>query len=264
MIIGHEKQKDILKEILEIYERGAFILTGPEAIGKFSLIKELSKEYFKDKEDLILIDSQDKILKLSTAKFLQKLLRITTESKRIIIVNDAHKLNKEAQNSLLKIIEEIQTKALLFFVTSQQFQIYPTIRSRMQNIKFYFVSSEKIIEYLKEKNIDDKTIKILLEIFKGQIGKIIKILNNREIFNYIIKIYNSKDLFEKLILLSKIEDKIELNDFLFYLILFERKKMLKGDKKSIYKIKFFESLYQDSNYFLNKNLQLNNLLLNIL
>ncbi|MGC8981775.1 MAG: AAA family ATPase [Minisyncoccia bacterium] len=264
MIIGNYKQQDILRRIFSDYKRGSFILTGPEGVGKFSSAKEIAKDYLKEKKDLVLIDTDEKIIKVSTAKFMQNLLRISTDFKRIIIVNDAHKLNKEAQNSLLKIIEEIQTEALLFFVTHKPFKIYPTIRSRMQNIKFDFVPNDEIKKFLKEKGLSEKTINLALELFPGQIGKILKILENKDIFNTVSKIYNLKDDFERLLLLSKIEEKIELDEFLSYLIIFERKKMLSGNKESIYKIKILEALYQDSQNFLNKNLQLNNILLNVI
>jgi len=264
MILGNYKQQNLLKKIVSEYERGAFMLTGPEGVGKFSSIKNIAEEYLKDKRDLVLIDTEDKIIKLSTAKFLQNLLRISTDFKRIIIVNDAHKLNKEAQNSLLKIIEEIQTKALLFFITHKPFKIYPTIRSRMQNIKFDFVSNDEIRKFLKDKGYAEKTIDLAIELFPGQLGKILKVLEKKDIFNTIAKVYSLKDEFEKFLLLSKIEDKIELSEVLVYLIIFERRKMLNKDKESLYKIKFLEALYQDSQNFLNKNLQLNNIFLNII
>jgi DNA polymerase-3 subunit delta' len=264
MILGNYKQQDLLRKIVSDYEVGSFILTGPEGVGKFSSIKIISENYLKDKKDLVLIDKEDKIIKLSTAKFVQNLLRISTDFKRIIIVNDAHKLNKEAQNSLLKIIEEIQTKALLFFITHKPFKIYPTIRSRMQNIKFDFVSNDEIRKFLKDKGYSEKTISLAIDLFPGQLGKILKVLEKKEIFNIVAKIYSLKDDFEKFLLLSKIEDKIELDEFLSYLIIFERKKMLKGDKSAVYKIKTLEALYQDSQNFLNKDLQLNNILLNVI
>ncbi len=262
MIIGHNKEKEYLKNIIEKYERGAFMLVGPEGIGKFHTIKTILKD-FKDENEIILLDSEEKIIKLSTAHLIQNLLSYDTKNKRFIVLNDAHKLNKEAQNSLLKIVEEIKAKALLFFVTHRQFKIYPTIRSRMQKINFKLVPNEEIYEYLKNQNLKEDTIKLLLEIFPGQIGKIINVLQNKEKFNLVSKIYFGKDIFEKLLLVDKIEENMDLDEFLKYLIYFERNRLLKGDKSSVYRIKFLEGLYQDSDYFLNKNLQISNLIITL-
>jgi hypothetical protein len=134
----------------------------------------------------------------------------------------------------------------------------------MQNIKFDFVPNDEIKKFLKEKGYTEKTIDLAIELFPGQLGKILKVLEKKDIFNTIAKVYSLKDEFEKFLLLSKIEDKIELSEVLLYLIIFERRKMLNKDKESLYKIKFLEALYQDSQNFLNKNLQLNNIFLNII
>ena len=261
MIIGHQKEIEHLKKIINEYERGAFMLLGPEAVGKFHTIKTLLKD-LREENEVIILDSEDKIIKLSTAHLIQNLLSYSTKNRRFIVLNDAHKLNKEAQNALLKIVEEIKTNALLFFVTHRPFKIYPTIRSRMQKISFRLVPKEEIYNYLKSQNVKEETINLLLEFFPGQIGKIIDCLKNKEKFNLISKVYFGKNIFEKLLLVEKIEENVDLEEFLKYLILFERSKLLKGDKNAINRIKFLEGVYLDSDYFLNKGLQISNLIMN--
>ncbi len=262
MIIGHKEEQEYLKKIINEYERGAFMLVGPESVGKFYIIKTLLKD-LKGENEIVILESEDKIIKLSTAHLIQNLLTYSTKNRRFIVLNDAHKLNKEAQNALLKIVEEIKTKALLFFVTHRPFKIYPTIRSRMQKVTFKLVPNEEIYKYLKSQNIKEETINLLLEFFPGQIGKIIDVLRNKEKFNLVSKIFLGKDVFEKLLLIEKIEENIDLEEFLKYLILFERSRLLKGEKNSINRIKFIESIYQDSDYFLNKSLQISNLIMNL-
>jgi hypothetical protein len=132
----------------------------------------------------------------------------------------------------------------------------------MQKISFKLVPKEEIYNYLKSQNVKEETINLLLEFFPGQIGKIIDCLKNKEKFNLISKVYFGKDIFEKLLLVEKIEENIDLEEFLKYLILFERSKLLKGDKNAINRIRFLESVYLDSDYFLNKGLQISNLIMN--
>lgn len=261
MIIGHKEEQEAIRKILEKYERGAFILTGPEGIGKFYTLKILLKDFSFN--DVIFFDSEENILKLQTAHLIQKLLSLSSENKRIIVVNDAHKLNKEAQNSLLKITEEIKTNALLFFVTHRPYKILPTIRSRMQKISFKLIPNEDIKNYLIAKGVKEQTINLVLKLFPGQIGKIINVIKNKEMFNLLAKIYSSKDDFEKIYNILISEDKIDLKEAIIYFMHIERLNLLNKDKSSIYKIKFLESLYQDSDYALNKTLQLSNVLLNI-
>lgn len=261
MIIGHKNEQEIIRKILREYQRGAFIIIGPEGVGKFYTIKKIVEdEGIKDK---IFVDSEENILKLHTANLLQKLLSLSADEKRVIVINDAHKLNKEAQNSLLKIVEEIKTSAILFFVTHRPYKILSTIRSRMQKIIFKLVPNSEIEEFLIKKGIKRETIKILLQLFPGQIGKILKTIENKEMFNLLVKMYKSKDDFEKIYNVLTLEDKIDLKEALVYFIHMERLNLMLGNKESIYKIKFLEGLYQDSDYSLNKTLQLSNILLNL-
>ena len=59
------------------------------------------------------------------------------ESKQqVFIIEQAEKMHPNAANSLLKVIEEPQSEAYIFFLTSDEEKILPTIRSRTQ--VFYF------------------------------------------------------------------------------------------------------------------------------
>ena len=59
------------------------------------------------------------------------------ESKQqVFIIEQAEKMHPNAANSLLKVIEEPQSEVYIFFLTSDEEKILPTIRSRTQ--VFYF------------------------------------------------------------------------------------------------------------------------------
>ena len=59
------------------------------------------------------------------------------ESKQqVFIIEQAEKMHPNAANSLLKVIEEPQSEAYIFFLTSDEEKILPTMRSRTQI--FYF------------------------------------------------------------------------------------------------------------------------------
>ena len=55
---------------------------------------------------------------------------------QVFIIEQAEKMHPNAANSLLKVIEEPQSEAYIFFLTSDEEKILPTIRSRTQ--VFYF------------------------------------------------------------------------------------------------------------------------------
>ena len=63
---------------------------------------------------------------------------------RIFIVDDAHKMNASASNALLKTLEEPPATSHIFLVTSKPDALLPTIRSRVQTLRFGGVDTEEI------------------------------------------------------------------------------------------------------------------------
>ena len=51
---------------------------------------------------------------------------------QVFIIEQAEKMHPNAANSLLKVIEEPQSEVYIFFLTSDEEKILPTIRSRTQ------------------------------------------------------------------------------------------------------------------------------------
>ncbi|GIW65878.1 MAG: hypothetical protein KatS3mg094_397 [Candidatus Parcubacteria bacterium] len=260
MIIGHSEQIKFINNILLNYSKGIFLLFGPESIGKFSLIKNLTQQY-----NPLIFDSQETILKIKTSDVIQKMLLLSNQKdKQIIIINNAHRLNKEAQNKLLKIFEEIPNNSLVFLVTHKLFKILPTIRSRTQKIKFSLLDNDLIKELLIKKKYSLEDINFILKLFPGQIGKVVNLINDKEKLKIIKNLFFSNlDIVEKFISFYKIEKDINLEELIAYFIICERYNLFRKYKNSIKKIKYLLNIYEDSSYFLNKELQFSNIMLNL-
>lgn len=88
-------------------------------------------------ESVLLIEPEKNLIKLEKSKEIQDFLSLSHDDKaRIVIVDDAHALNPQAANSLLKLIEEPPPKTYFFFITHRWAQLLPTIRSRTTKISF--------------------------------------------------------------------------------------------------------------------------------
>ncbi len=72
---------------------------------------------------------------------------------RIVIIADAHTMNKEAGNALLKMLEEPPGRTVFILTALQKSDLLPTILSRCQQIMFNPVSLKGIESFL-EKNYD--------------------------------------------------------------------------------------------------------------
>ena len=60
--------------------------------------------------------------------------------KKIFLIDDAHKMNDEASNSLLKILEEPPPFAVIILITDKPRNLLSTILSRCNRISFFPIS----------------------------------------------------------------------------------------------------------------------------
>ena len=105
-------------------------------------------------------------------------------------------MTKEAQNCLLKTLEEPPEYATIILIASNENKLLNTIRSRCIKIKFDKIDDESLLKYVKEKVTEDITPN-MLSFCDGSIGKALKIKENREIYlkiEELINILSTKDL----------------------------------------------------------------------
>ncbi len=90
-------------------------------------------------------------INVETARKVTPFLRMTSSNGgwRIVVINDANKMNRNAQNSILKILEEPPKNALLILVCSRLGAMIPTIRSRCRVLEFDPLSPQHFNELLK-------------------------------------------------------------------------------------------------------------------
>jgi DNA polymerase-3 subunit delta' len=81
--------------------------------------------------------------------FLQR--RPSESRHRILIVDQAHRMEAAAANALLKTLEEPPAHALIILITSSWHALLPTIRSRCQAVPFQLVPRTEIVNYLVER-----------------------------------------------------------------------------------------------------------------
>jgi DNA polymerase-3 subunit delta' len=75
--------------------------------------------------------------------------------RRIGVIDDAHAMNEQTQNALLKCLEEPAPTSHLFLVTSHPEALLPTIRSRCQVLRFGPLPPESLARHLEERGEAD-------------------------------------------------------------------------------------------------------------
>jgi DNA polymerase-3 subunit delta' len=70
---------------------------------------------------------------------------------RVTIIDDAHLMNRSAQNALLKTLEEPPPNRLLVLVTAKPFVLLSTVRSRCRRIRFGPIPKESLTAILQDR-----------------------------------------------------------------------------------------------------------------
>lgn len=128
------------------------------------------------------------------------------ESKyKVYIVNDAHKLTLQAQNALLKTIEEPPAYAVILLLADNPDSLLPTISSRCVTLSLKPVSDNLVKNYLMDRmHIPDYQAEVDASFAQGNIGKAVRIASSEE--------YG--EIMERAIRLAKNAQKMPLNDLI--------------------------------------------------
>ena len=102
---------------------------------------------------------------------------------KVYIVDEAEKMNQQAQNALLKTIEEPPAYAVILLLTTNADAFLPTIRSRCVMLDVKPVNDEKIREFLmKKRQVPDYKAEVCAAFARGNVGRAVALASS-ERFN---------------------------------------------------------------------------------
>lgn len=162
-IVGHKKQ---ISQLLTVADAGnlssCYLLAGPSGIGKKKVAFAIAQEVLCQKgrpacgvcgsclkieknehEEVMYLEPDGAQIKIAQAEEVHRFLNLQKTGKhRFIIINDAHLMNPQAGNSLLKILEEPPASTTFFLITHSDQAVLRTLRSRSQILNFSSLSFE--------------------------------------------------------------------------------------------------------------------------
>lgn len=208
-IIGHEKQKDVIENMVKNDAIShAYLFYGKKGIGKSLLACEFAKKILKtenlsENPDYTYISKQEDKKEIVIEQIRKNIIDNIYETpiasdKKVYIIDDAETLNVAAQNALLKTLEEPPKYVIIILISNSKSAFLPTILSRVNELNFVGVDKVELKEYVK--NIYNQELsEDLLEYVDGSIGKVNEIFNNSYLdkFSQIDKIFEyilEKDL----------------------------------------------------------------------
>lgn len=205
-IIGNEPIKEMLKTAIQNKTIShSYLFVGIRGIGKKLLAQEFAKQILcleqnqncrcksciefesQNHPDYMVIEPDGNSIKIEQIRFLQKKIqeKPIIASKKVYIVNEAEKMTTEAQNCLLKTLEEPPEFATILLIGTQENLFLPTIKSRCMILKFMAIEDEKIKQYLQENYGVTDVPQNRLKLFQGSIGKAINLKDKQDDYDKI-------------------------------------------------------------------------------
>ena len=288
-IIGNQQVKEELTKIIEEEKiLHSYMFVGIEGIGKQMIAKKFAQMILctnggrkgcntckscieftsNNNPDFLYIEPDGNNIKIEQIRYLRRKIqeKPIISNRKVYIINDADKMTTEAQNCLLKTLEEPPEYSTIILIGSNQNLFLNTIKSRCMIISFKPIEAELIKKYLEEKYEMFNTSSSMLETFQGSIGKAIILKDKKEQYEKIemmIKNLDKKDIIDILNLGEEIykskDDIIDILEYINVILL----KLAKEEAKYVKCINIVEDtkkrLKQNANY----DMCIDNMILNM-
>ncbi len=241
-IIGNEKVKELLNKSIEQNNiLHSYLFLGIEGIGKSLFAKQFAKMILCENDikpcnkcksciefennnnpDFTMINNDEKVIKIDQIREMNKKIteKPITSNKKVYIINNSDTMTKEAQNSLLKTLEEPPEYAVIILIASNENKLLNTIRSRTIKINFNKLKDKELLEYMAKNNIEALKNNMLL-FADGSIEKVLKIKENEETYIQIENLINNLEKKSLIYILNNSEvlykAKEEIYDILEYI-----------------------------------------------
>lgn len=288
-IIGNENVKHLLNNSIRSNNLvHSYMFVGPEGVGKRLFAMELAKTILclaeckpcevcsscikfesNNHPDFMQIDSEDgKSIKIGQIRLLQEIIaqKPIVSNEKVYIINDSDLMTVEAQNCLLKTLEEPPEYATIILVLSNENKLLNTIKSRCTKIVFQKLSNDDLIKYAKINNIEINND--LLSTCNGSISSLISLKDNIESYkalDIIIDDFFKKDIVDvwnEAEILYKSKDNVQ-NLLDYFNTVFFKKLRDTNEEKYINSIKIVETTKKRLSSNANFDMCIDNLLLKI-
>lgn len=254
-IIGHDRVKDHLQKAIEYHKVShAYILAGEEGMGRKTLAKAFAMTLLcerSDKEpcmqchacrqilsgnhpDVIWV-THEKPASIGVDDIRTQIndtiyIKPYSSSYKIYMVDEAEKMTVQAQNALLKTIEEPPSYAVIILMTTNQEVFLPTILSRCIQLNLRPLKNHVVSDYLTETmGVPEEKANIYAAFARGNLGKAIHLASSEEfslLFRQVLTLLKNIKEMDIAMLLDSIkklqEDNLDLYECLDFMQLWYR------------------------------------------
>lgn len=258
-ILGHDTIKQHFQKAIELHKVShAYILAGEAGMGRKSLAHAFALTLLCEKggsqpcmnchackqvlsgnhPDLIHV-THEKPASIGVDDIREQIhdtimIRPYSSYYKIYIVDEAEKMTIQAQNALLKTIEEPPSYAVIILLTTNGDLFLPTILSRCVQLKLKPLQDSVISEYLVEAlGISESEARLYAAFARGNLGKAIKLCGSEEF----------KDMYKRLLAMLRNIRNMDISDLLEFI------KRLKEEMDIYECLDFMQVWYRDALMF---------------
>ena len=196
-IIGHEPQKEFLQNSVRKNRIShAYLFSGPEGVGKklaaigFAKLINCAKretenldcecvscaktEKGLNPDVLVFGYPGEKTIKVGQVRQdIERLIHLAPYENpyKVFIIDDAQRMNFNAQNAFLKTLEEPPPNSVIILITTLADLLMPTIRSRCQSVVFQPLGVGEVREFLEKKRPGENDPELVSRISGGSISR---------------------------------------------------------------------------------------------
>lgn len=126
----------------------AILISGPEGVGVETVSRHIATQAAGDSKDIHHVVPDKGSIPIDDIRKLYELTRSKPAGRRVVVIHDADGMRHEAQNALLKLLEEPSQSTHFILTTHLPRILLPTIRSRVQEILLHPTSIQQTNQLL--------------------------------------------------------------------------------------------------------------------
>ena len=167
----------------------AYLFHGPAGVGKREAARAFAGELLGDERraaagshpDLFSLEALGDMIRIDEIRALHRDLHMRPfeAERRVYVIADAHLLNEDAADALLKDLEEPPPYAVIVLVADELGPIAPTIRSRCQLVPFRRLPGPVIRKFLSERapELSENEARSLARVSGGRLDRVERLLD---------------------------------------------------------------------------------------
>ena len=253
-VIGHENIIEHLKKAVSNQKISqAYIFNGEDGAGKLVLAQIFAKTLLCEEQtakpcnrckscmqiegnnhpDLIYVTHEKASIGVDDIRIQVNndiLIKPFSSRYKIYIIDEAEKMTEQAQNALLKTIEEPPEYAVILLLTNSTSKLLQTILSRCVTLSLKAVPNQAIKTFLmNEKQIPDYLAEVSAAFSRGNVGRAIKyatsedFIKSKEAILHVLKHIDEMELFEIMDAIKEFSTKkLEIEDYIDLMLLWYR------------------------------------------